>query len=186
MPSGRTHDRITLWSLPWVAGFAYLITRNGELTLIAMGAFLFSGLMFGPDLDIYSVQYKRWGKLRWIWRPYQLTIAHRSTLSHGAIVGTLLRVSYLLSWLTVAGILGVTVAQSIWGFNWNWQQFFQNATHYLTRDYLKETIVLLTGLELGAMSHSLSDWLGSVYKRRRVKALKSQKPRKRKSTKRQK
>ena len=61
MPSGITHDRITLWTLPWIAGIGYGITHNGELTLILAGGFLFSGLMFGPDLDIHSIQYKRWG-----------------------------------------------------------------------------------------------------------------------------
>ncbi|MGB5594906.1 MAG: DUF2227 family putative metal-binding protein, partial [Crocosphaera sp.] len=30
MPSGRTHDRITLLSLPPLAVLAYLLTRRGE------------------------------------------------------------------------------------------------------------------------------------------------------------
>ncbi|MGH2414915.1 MAG: DUF2227 family putative metal-binding protein, partial [Microcystaceae cyanobacterium] len=44
MPSGRTHDRITLWSLPWIGGISLLLTHDGEITLIIAGAFLFSGL----------------------------------------------------------------------------------------------------------------------------------------------
>ncbi len=75
MPSGQTHDRITLWCLPAIAGCTYLLTQgDSDRTLIVAGAFLFSGLMFGPDLDIYSVQYKRWGYLRWLWIPYQKAI----------------------------------------------------------------------------------------------------------------
>lgn len=71
MPSGRTHDRITLWALPFVTGVAFWQTKSGHLTLLITGGFLFGGLMFGPDLDIYSRQYQRWGFLRFIWLPYQ-------------------------------------------------------------------------------------------------------------------
>ncbi len=34
MPSGKTHDRITLWSLPGIAGFTSILTRSGDLTLM--------------------------------------------------------------------------------------------------------------------------------------------------------
>jgi uncharacterized metal-binding protein len=89
MPSGRTHDRITVWSVPFVSGIAYFLTQNGKFALILAGGFLFSGLMFGPDLDIYSVQYKRWGWFRWIWIPYRSAILHRSQLSHVLLIGTI-------------------------------------------------------------------------------------------------
>ncbi|MGK7872865.1 MAG: metal-binding protein [Xenococcaceae cyanobacterium] len=165
MPSGHTHDRITLWTLPCFAGLTFLVTRNGNLTLIVASTFLFSGLMFGPDLDIYSVQFKRWGKLRWIWLPYQNVLRHRSNFSHGLIIGTTLRMLYLLSLLALVAILGVAIAQLIWGFSWNWQQFAQKVIKWVSTDYREEAIALLLGLELGAMSHSISDWTGSAYKR---------------------
>jgi uncharacterized metal-binding protein len=165
MPSGRTHDRITLWSLPAIAGLTYLLTHQSQLTLIVAGAFLFSGLMYGPDLDIYSVQYKRWGKLRWIWIPYQSSLKHRSWLSHGAIVGTVLRMLYLLVFSFAIAIPTVAIAQLIIGFEWNWQQAVIAAIA-LVRDRPQEAIALFIGLELGAMSHSISDWLGSAFKRR--------------------
>lgn len=165
MPSGRTHDRITLWSLPWVGGLTLLLTHSGELTLIVAGAFLFSGLMFGPDLDIYSIQYKRWGKLRWIWLPYRMLLRHRSIFSHGLIIGTTLRILYLFSLLVLLSVLAIALAQLVRGFAWNWQQFAQNSLDLVSRKYLEEAIALFFGLELGAMSHSLSDWIGSTYKR---------------------
>ena len=164
MPSGRIHDRITLWSLPWVVGVTLVLTRQGNIALIIAGAFLFSGLMFGPDLDIYSVQFKRWGKLRFIWHPYQKLLRHRSWLSHGLIVGTALRLVYLFGWLSLVGSLGLVLVQFVWGVNW-WQPFTQAIVHYL-RLYSTEAIALVLGLELGAMSHALSDWLTSAYKRR--------------------
>ena len=166
MPSGITHDRITLWILPWVAGITYGLTRNGELTLIVSGGFLFSGLMFGPDLDIHSIQYKRWGILRVIWLPYRMFLRHRSLFSHGLIIGTCVRVLYLFLIVAVLGILGVAIAQLCLGFAWNWQDFTRQQLSLVIKKYLSETIALFLGLELGSMSHSISDWIGSNQKHR--------------------
>lgn len=167
MPSGQNHDRITLWSLPWIVLITFWLTHNGKLTLIFVGAFLFSGLMFGPDLDIYSIQFKRWGKLRWIWLPYQNNLRHRSLLSHGLFIGTTLRVVYLLGVLILIGVPGVTFGQLIWGMNWNWQDFAKQLVNWIAKDYREEAIALFFGLELGAISHSLSDWISSAWKRQR-------------------
>ena len=166
MPSGIAHDRITLWSLPWIASIGYGLTKNGELSLILAGGFLFSGLMFGPDLDIYSVQYKRWGFIRGIWIPYRHLFRHRSFFSHGLIVGTVIRVLYLFVIIATIAIIAVGIAQAMWGFYWNWRQFVFSQFDLLTHKYLKETIALFLGLELGAMSHSLSDLVSSKRKRR--------------------
>ena len=163
MPSGRTHDRITLWGLPFVAGISFGQTQSSNLTLILSGAFLFSGLMFGPDLDLNSVQYKRWGYLRWIWIPYQKTLRHRSLLSHGPILGTTLRLIYLGVWLGILGIL-LGIVQLVWDVGWSWQQVFKVLTRSLTQ-YPSQWIAFYLGLEIGAMSHSVSDWGGSTYKR---------------------
>ncbi|AFY39543.1 Protein of unknown function DUF2227, metal-binding protein [[Leptolyngbya] sp. PCC 7376] len=187
MPSGRTHDRITLWGLPWVVAIAYILTRNGELTLIVGLAYLFSGLMFGPDLDIHSVQFKRWGMFRWIWLPYQKTLSHRSSLSHGFLVGTTLRVLYFSIFLLVVGIIGVAIAQGVWGFDWNWRSFFVVGGQQVQQNYWAEVLALFAGLETGAMSHSVSDWTGSTIKRFKKKGLAGifeQKKTKRKSSRR--
>lgn len=169
MPSGSTHDRITLWSLPWIVGATYFVTRHGEATLLMAGGFLFSGLMFGPDLDIHSTQYKRWGILRWIWLPYRQFFHHRSLLSHGLIIGTVIRVLYLWLIVLAIAIFLVAIAQFLFGFPWNWQKFTFNLIDLLTNKYYLETICLWLGLELGAMSHSLSDWISSARKKRTQK-----------------
>src|SRR5918998_3916008 len=68
---------------------------------------LFGGLMFGPDLDIQSRQYTRWGVFRFLWLPYRAFFRHRSRWSHGIIFGTLIRVVYfalVLSALAVAAV----------------------------------------------------------------------------------
>lgn len=169
MPSGITHDRITLWVLPWIAGISYALTRNGELTLIVSGGFLFSGLMFGPDLDIYSLQYKRWGILRVIWLPYRQMLRHRSLFSHGPIIGTCVRLLYLFTIVAFLSIVLVGIAQLLWGFPWNWRQFTLNKLNLIQTKYYYETVALFWGLELGAMTHSLSDWISSTYKYQRKK-----------------
>lgn len=183
MPSGITHDRITIWILPWVTGITYCLTRNGELTLILAGSYLFGGLMFGPDLDIHSLQYKRWGILKPMWLPYRKLLRHRSLLSHGLIIGTCLRVAYLILIAAVVGIFAVAIAQLCFGFPWNWQVFVREQI-LLLRQYPQEAIALFLGLEIGAMSHSISDWIGS-YRKRRLKS-KQGKRTKSKATKRRK
>ncbi|MGE5659137.1 MAG: metal-binding protein [Actinomycetota bacterium] len=168
MPSGRTHDRITLWSLPFVAGLTFGQTQSGNLTLIISGGFLFGGLMFGPDLDIYSRQYQRWGWLRWIWLPYQSSLRHRSFLSHGPLIGTALRLVYLATWIALLAMLASLMTQLFGGVAWNADAATLAVVRSLAQ-HQTECFALYIGLELGAMSHSLSDWSGSAYKRWRKK-----------------
>ncbi|PMB20461.1 metal-binding protein [Fischerella thermalis] len=163
MPSGQTHDRITLWALPFVAGATFVQTKSGNLTLLVASGFMFGGLMFGPDLDIYSRQYQRWGLLRWIWIPYQKSLRHRSFLSHGPIIGTTLRIIYLSGVVGILIILVTVVAQILGNGNWSGQ--FLNETVGRSLNHIPELLALFLGLELGAMSHSLSDWSNSAYKR---------------------
>ncbi|MBD6619665.1 metal-binding protein [Komarekiella sp. 'clone 1'] len=164
MPSGRTHDRITMYALPFVAGVTFWQTRSSNATLLVAGGFLFGGLMFGPDLDIYSVQFQRWGFLRWIWLPYQKSLRHRSFFSHGPIIGTTLRVLYLSGLLAILAIVILAVAEKLWNIAFTWQDLGVTVGRSLT-SYSTEYIALFLGFELGAMSHSLSDWGGSAYKR---------------------
>ena len=167
MPSGITHDRITLWTLPWVASITYGLTKhNGDLTLLLASGFLFSGLMFGPDLDIHSIQFKRWGWLRIIWKPYQKLLHHRSVFSHGPIIGTCIRVVYLFFFVAAIAIFVVGLAQLFFGFTWNWRNFVAEQFHLLTDHRYQETAALFIGLELGAVSHSISDLIGSHRKKR--------------------
>lgn len=166
MPSGSTHDRITLWTIPGLVICSWYWTQNERLTLILILGFLFSGLMFGPDLDIYSVQFKRWGKLGFLWLPYQKLLKHRSIFSHGPIIGNLLRIIYLLTILTVVAILVVGIGQLIWGFSWNWREFRLMLWDLATQKHKSTFLALYLGLELGAISHILSDWLVSHFKSR--------------------
>ena len=166
MPSGRTHDRITLWCFPLVTGLTLWFTRSPALTLIIALAFLVGGFMLGPDLDIHSIQYRRWGPIRWIWLPYQRAIKHRSRLSHGPIIGTALRVVYLAVWIGLFTFVFVEVMNAVWDAQLTLGSF-RAPLRYLARNYLAEWLAVLAGLELGAISHSVSDSVGSQMVRRK-------------------
>ncbi|MEO0375759.1 MAG: metal-binding protein [Cyanobacteria bacterium P01_A01_bin.17] len=159
MPSGRTHDQITFICLPWIGALSLLVTFNLGVSLCLCGGFLFSGLMFGPDLDIYSKQYQRWGLLKFIWLPYQKVLSHRSLLSHGPVIGTLLRLLYLGLWINLA-LIGCEAVSRLWPLSWQMppletilEQMWIQSPH--------SCIALLLGLEAGAMSHSISDGISS-------------------------
>ncbi len=177
MPSGQTHDRITIWALPFIAAVTFWQTRSSSMTLLITGGFLFGGLMFGPDLDIYSIQYQRWGYLRFIWLPYQKSLRHRSFLSHGPLIGTTLRVIYLCGIVTVVAIFILLIAEKLLNMNWSWHQVAENVLEIINL-HSKEFLALFVGLELGAMSHSISDWSNSAYKRFQRKGITSLLPKK--------
>ncbi|MBE9216317.1 metal-binding protein [Plectonema cf. radiosum LEGE 06105] len=184
MPSGQTHDRITIWALPFIVVATYWQTRSSGITLLIAAGFMFGGLMFGPDLDIYSIQFQRWGYLRFIWLPYQKSLRHRSFLSHGPLIGTTLRVIYLCGLVSIVGILILLIAEKLLNMSLNWQEVAKNILEIINL-HSTRFLALFIGLELGAMSHSISDWSNSAYKRFKKKGITSllpqKKPKKRKS-----
>ncbi len=92
---------VTLVLAPPTFAAAWGLTGSVWLSAAATVAMLFGGLMFGPDLDIQSRQYTRWGPLRLLWWPYKVAFRHRSRWSHGIVFGTLIRVVYFAAVLTL-------------------------------------------------------------------------------------
>jgi uncharacterized metal-binding protein len=172
MPSGRTHDRITLCTLPLTAALSLTVTWDAALTLAACGGFLFSGLMLGPDLDVRSLHFKRWGWFRWIWVPYRGSLKHRSPLSHGPITGTVLRVVYLLCWLALAWFVSLTMINEVGQLGWTWGDILGRMGRTL-QAHRALWLALVVGLELGAFSHYMADWGVSAYKRVQKKGWRS-------------
>lgn len=166
MPSGKHHDRITLWLLPLVVGGTFAITVDLAMTIIVGTSFLLSGFMMGPDLDIQSVQYRRWGPLRWLWYPYQVLVKHRSKWSHGPLVGTLVRVIYLSVWIALFATAGMVAINHFWQAQLSWQRLEPMLGNLFVR-YWQEWLALLVGLELGALSHYTSDWIASAHNKKR-------------------
>jgi uncharacterized metal-binding protein len=169
MPSGRTHDRITWWTFPLTLGGAWWLSGRWDVTSAVTASYLFSGLMFGPDLDTRSVQVRRWGLLRWIWWPYRRFVPHRSQLSHGVLVGTFLRLVYLtLVFCALAGLVayglqhygGVSVLRQL-------EVTYPTLTKQTAQWEWMFVGWILLGLELGAISHIIADTLVSSVKRQR-------------------
>jgi len=178
MSSGRTHDRITLWALPLVVLTAFRVTLSGWLTAVVCLGFLLGGWMLGPDLDIHSVQYKRWGWLRWIWLPYRGSMRHRSQWSHGPIIGTVVRVLYLSLWLSLGGIVIIDWLNGAQRTALTWGELVDGLGWALVT-YWPWWLALVVGLELGALSHYVTDWVSSSTKKKRGKSAKRGKGRRR-------
>ncbi len=107
MPSGKTHDAITFILAAPTFVAAWGVSGSIALATVTTCAMLFGGLMFGPDLDILSRQYTRWGIFRFLWLPYRMLFSHRSRWSHGIIFGTLIRVIYFA--LVIALVVAAAV-----------------------------------------------------------------------------
>lgn len=169
MPSGKTHDLITLLLAPPTFAAGWGLTGDWALATTATCGMLFGGLMFGPDLDIQSRQYTRWGIFRFIWFPYKVIFRHRSRWSHGIIFGTLIRVVYfaaVLALLVWGGIYLRAVflnggAMPGWGdLTHAWRAIEGQITTYGFGPGLP--LAVLAGLWWGAASHTLTDVAWSV------------------------
>ncbi|MBI2995533.1 MAG: metal-binding protein [Candidatus Melainabacteria bacterium] len=159
MPSGKTHDFLTFVT---TSGTSYFIWQNISRDLGILGVFilasLFSGLMFGPDLDTRSVQYKRWGPLKFIWLPYQ-AFGHRSkrTQSHDALFGPFVRIIYFFCVVICVAIFTAGIF-SLFNKKLSLDFLFSFFTSILQIP-IKYHISLLAGLWLGNIVHYLTDWM---------------------------
>jgi uncharacterized metal-binding protein len=173
MPSGKTHDAITFLFVAPVFAATWKTTESVSLASTVTVAFLFGGLMFGPDLDTVSKQYSRWSFMRFLWYPYQAFFKHRSRWSHGLIFGTFLRVVYFIGVLTLVSFVAAYILAVYTGgdlprlveFTKTWQQI---------GDFVRANLgeyafaAIFAGLWLGAASHTLTDMAGSFVKTGRV------------------
>ena len=125
-----------------------------KYTAMAGGACIFGTLMLSPDLDVFpwrSVCQQRWDNigfgplnLGWIWEPYRRYIGHRDGLSHSILLGSTIRVLYLLAWAST-----LLVFQPIRDINW---------MHIaLTNQGL--LVAAFVGVEISALVHYLLDGL---------------------------
>ena len=173
MPSGRTHDAVTvILAIPAFVG-TYVITRSSSAAATVCSAFVFGGIMFGPDLDTVSRQYSRWLFLRFIWMPYRWCFNHRSRFSHGLILGALLRVIYFMGISTLLLFIAAVIWTSITGgrqlvfsdLTATWRTIGEFIRFHLGEDFL---LLIFLGLWLGAASHTFTDMAGSFIKTGRI------------------
>jgi uncharacterized metal-binding protein len=174
MPNGKTHDAITFLLVPPTFLLAWRVADSVPLAAILTVAFLFGGLMFGPDLDTQSVQYTRWGIFRVFWFPYKFAFAHRSRWSHGLIFGTAIRVIYFAGIATIffaaifycAALFRHAAPPNLAQIREHWE-LFGAWTRTNIGDYA--VFAVLIGLWTGAASHTLTDIAGTFVKTGKVK-----------------
>jgi uncharacterized metal-binding protein len=150
---------------PTFAG-TLLLTRSLDLSVIVTGAMLFAGFMFGPDLDIQSKQYVRWGSFAFLWWPYKVIFKHRSRLSHGIILGTVIRVIYFSLVLMVLAAVWLFVDRLLHPQSAgrpDLTALFQQVWETLKTIDRRYTISAFLGLWWGAASHTLTDWVHGLW-----------------------
>lgn len=149
MASGRSHDRATgLLAIPF--GLLWWPALGPWGFAIAGLAFLVGGLWLSPDLDVLSRSSRRWGPLGLLWWPYRRLLRHRSLLSHSPLLGSGLRLVWLLAWMLLLvfamesiGLLSLRHVLELG--QWLWQQ--------------QRPLVLaaLVGIEASSWLHLLQD-----------------------------
>lgn len=176
MPSGHAHDAITILLAAPAAVGTYALTRDLPTAVIVAAAFIFAGVMFGPDLDTKSNQYSRWGPLRLIWLPYRTIFRHRSRWSHGLIFGTLFRVVYFLGIATLVAFAALSAYAFVTNgdlpnlavFVRTWESAGMLSS---SRSAIEMILAILAGMWTGAASHTLTDIAISYIKTGRVDVL---------------
>ena len=176
MPSGHAHDAITILLAAPAAIVTYVITRDLVMSVTVASAFIFAGVMFGPDLDTKSKQYSRWGPVRLIWMPYRTIFRHRSRWSHGLIFGTLFRVVYFIGAATLVGfaawfgysMLTTGEMPDLFAFLRGWERVGSLSNQVSAGEMLGAIFV---GMWAGAASHTLTDIAITYVKTGRVDAL---------------
>src|SRR6476660_1594112 len=167
MPSGRTHDIITLTIAPVTFAVSQVYWGSLPIAVVSTLSMIFAGFMFGPDLDLASKQYRRWGPLRPLWLPYLVIFRHRSHLSHGLLLGTVVRIVYFLVMVGALATVFLYVRQVWWyGQPASWNDQFgivwsacSEVWRRTDKDYSKAAFV---GLWLGAAAHTVSDVVWSM------------------------
>ncbi len=173
MPSGLTHDAITFLLAAPVAAVAFAVTNSAWASGVVAVAFVFGGLMFGPDLDTVSKQYSRWSIFRVLWLPYRKFFKHRSRYTHGLALGALIRTVYLMGVITLVALVIALTWTGISGgdipdvgdFRHAWQIVSYSVKEYLGENFL---ILCFAGMWFGGASHSITDLVVTYMKTGRV------------------
>jgi uncharacterized metal-binding protein len=182
MPDSQTHDVLTVatgaaFAAPvfWLAGRMGL--AGGEALTVGaafLTAHLASGMLLSPDLDFDKSDLwgrsrgrawsnrvlRRWGPIGIIWYPYARLLPHRSWISHGYVIGGIIRLAYLLSCIgCMIGIMALFTDGRILGPTLNVLYTIGSAHPFLG-------IALLGGIITGADVHVWADRHIRAYARR--------------------
>ena len=176
MPSGKTHDNVAWYFFLPFAYFAWYFSQNILAVIIYSIAYFFSNFMFSGDLDLVSIQSKRWGIFRWIWIPYRKMIPHRSKWSHGIIHGTVVRIIYLGIFLfAFYGIIYLITKNFIPSFNKDLINNTDKSLIFLKNQQPIYFASIFFGLLTGSILHTSADVTVSFVKKNLKKSKKRKK-----------
>lgn len=107
MPNGRIHAINTAMLTVASIGAIPVLVGNYGLSMWALPLGAFSGILISPDLDVDGgnesdfIIRKKFGTVpqalwRVFWFAYSKLVPHRSAISHFPILGTTIRVGYIL------------------------------------------------------------------------------------------
>lgn len=108
MASGRIHATSNFVAGVFLTTTTFLVFQDTNLTLAAATG-SFAGLTITPDYDLnHSLPRSVITRIPYIsilwlamWKPYSLFFKHRSFWSHSPVFSTLIRIIYLMFWLTL-------------------------------------------------------------------------------------
>jgi uncharacterized metal-binding protein len=169
MPGARTHDLITLVTAVAADICYFACAPHPDPTLAALYtvAYVFAGYACAGDLDLDSKEYRRWGPLRFIWWPYRALVPHRSWVSHGLIMGGLIRALYLGTVTTALTWAGAWVISRL-GLHIDPNRVTNDEWRSLTTTaslHPRAALALLSGFVLAGTTHSLADLISTWFKR---------------------
>lgn len=97
MPNAGTHIHAALLVGAVTIPACYYTGLSIQESAIIGASVVINEVFASPDMDLNSgsKSYKKWGILRYLWKPYQLLIGHRSWLSHSGPISYTLRFLYL-------------------------------------------------------------------------------------------
>ncbi len=149
MTSGKNHETATKFCCVPV-GVCLWLLLDLQSGLIGGLAFLIGGLWLSPDLDTKSKAQQRWGIFQVLWWPYKKLIPHRSIWSHSPVIGTTLRLTYLIGVMTVCLVLisPTNLASPQIIFEW---------LRKLIEFYPKPMLASLIGIEASVWLHLIQD-----------------------------
>jgi len=164
MPSGIIHAAITTVA---AGGLYWGLSQAGypDHTTMAAAAGCMAGILLTPDLDVdnptrsHYVVYRKFGAapfLVWlaIWYPYGKAIGHRSWLSHGPIISTIIRLLYLSIFVLLLAQIPPLV-----GYKMPWDQWLTYQTKTLA-------MVAILGLMVSDTLHWAADNVSTGIKRK--------------------
>jgi uncharacterized metal-binding protein len=129
MPGGTTHTASAVtFAVAFMLGAVVGYVFGVWMVFLGMMGMVVGELLLSPDLDHDSgaIAYRRWGILKFLWRPYQKLVPHRGVLSHAPLIGTAARLVYLaglfLAGWWFAGLFNLVGWEGLEGwFTSNWR-----------------------------------------------------------------